>query len=216
MSIWLGGDEADAIYLGADPVDAVYLGEDRVWPIASGVEFIGSTYASATTVTPPAHQAGDLLIFYAGNSSAFGSLPALPAGKTNLRNGGTFGAAVRVAYMYATSSGEVSGTWTGATALHCSVYRNAVIGVNGWGAPSTSWPALSGFSTDAWIYRAAYAAYNTLTMPTGFTDRGGMTSGFTKARTGDTAGPYGATSIAAATISPATNTYGITLAIEPA
>ena len=47
MSVWLGGDEADAIYLGADPVDAVYLGEDQVWPVG-GIEYIGSNWNGGT------------------------------------------------------------------------------------------------------------------------------------------------------------------------
>ena len=216
MSIWLGPDEADAIYLGTDPVDAVYLGEDLVWPVGGGIEFIGSNWNGGTTVTLPGGvQAGDLCVFYAGNTNAFGTQPTLPAGLTNLRNGGTFGAAGRVAYKYATSSGETSGTWTNATMLHCNVYRNAQVGVNAWGGVSNQWPALSGFSTDAWLYRAALGATATLTMPAGFTDRGGATSG-TRCRTGDTNAPRGSTSVAAATISPAANTYVITLALEPA
>ena len=52
MSVWLGGDEADAIYLGADPVDAVYLGEDQVWPVG-GIEYIGSNWNGGTTVVCP-------------------------------------------------------------------------------------------------------------------------------------------------------------------
>lgn len=189
----------------------------RAQPAAGGgIEFIGSNWNGGTTVTVPGGvQAGDLCVFYAGNTNVFGTQPTLPAGLTNLRNAGTFGAAARVGYKYATSSGETSGTWTNATMLHCNVYRNAVIGVNAWGGTGNQWPALSGFSTDAWLYRAALGATATLTMPPGFTDRGGATSG-TRCRTGDTNGPTGATSIGATTISPAANTYVITLALEPA
>ncbi|WP_290719156.1 hypothetical protein, partial [Gordonia sp. UBA7599] len=213
MSVWLGGDEADAIYLGADPVDAVYLGEDQVWPVG-GIEYIGSNWNGGTTVVLPSHQAGDFLLFYAING-AF-STPSLPAGKTNIANGGTFGAYVRVGYLIAASSSEVSGTWSNASHLHVMVFRGAVKGVHaGGGTVSANWPALSGFSTDAWVVRLCAGGGVNLTAPAGFTGRGGATSGSYRTQGFDTNGPLGATSVAQVAMSPSTNSVPITIALEP-
>lgn len=190
----------------------------RAQPAADeGVELVGTATAAATSVAVPAnHQAGDLMIMYTANSSFVGSLPGLGSGWTSLRTGGTLGAAARLAYRYATSSSESTVTWSGASVCAITVYRGATLGVDAWSGTGNSWPALSGFTADAWLYRVAYGAGTTLNSPAGFTDRATMTSGSYRARQCDTNGPYGNTSIAATTISPSTNTYVSTLALEPA
>jgi len=185
--------------------------------VPAGVVFVGSNTAAATSVAVPSgHTTGDLMIMFTANSSGLGSLPGLGSGWTSLRTGGTFGAAARLAYRYATSSSESAVTWSGASVCAISVYRGATLGVDGWGGTANSWPALSGFSADAWLYRVAYGAGTTLNAPSGFTSRASLTSGSYRARQCDTDGPYGSTSIAAATISPSAITYVSTVAIEPA
>lgn len=107
--------------------------------------------SGTTTATVPSHITGDLLIGYAfrdGNNTA----PTVPGGWTTINNTiGANSAGQAVAWKYAASSGETSGTWSNATSLIIAVYRYAhptsPIGgsANGDGSSTT-------------------VAYNTLTM----------------------------------------------------
>ena len=187
----------------------------RAQPVADeGIEYIGSNWNGGTTVTLPTHQAGDFLLFYAINGSF--TTPSLPAGRTNIANG-SFGAwYVRVGYLIAASGSETSGTWSSANHLHVMVFRGAVKGVHAGGnSASANWPALSGFSTAAWVVRICAGGGVNLTAPASFTGRGGATSGY-RVQGFDTDGPLGATSVAQVAMTPSTNSVPITLAIEPA
>jgi hypothetical protein len=188
----------------------------RAQPAAdTGIEYVGTNWNGGTTVALPSHQAGDFLLFYAINGLF--TTPSLPAGKTNIANGGSFGAYVRVGYLIAASGSEVSGTWSNANHLHVMVFRGSVKGVHAGGnAVSANWPALSGFSTAAWIVRLCAGGGVNLTAPAGFTDRGGATSGSYRTRGFDTAAPLGGTSVAQVAMAPSTNSVPITLALEPA
>lgn len=88
------------------------------------ISFVGANSASATTVTVPTHQAGDLLLIYALRDQS-GTAPSLPAGWTSLAtNNSANDLAVRVGYKIAASSSETSGIWTNANKVAISVYRN--------------------------------------------------------------------------------------------
>lgn len=124
---------------------------------------ISSATAAATTLTMPAHQAGDMLVMWAHNKSST-TVPTLPAGwsawpTTPSASGNTN--AARLAYKFAASSSETSGTWTSATSLICVNYRNAsgpstaVAWTNSVGTTMT-YPALSNNATNdnSVIFRA--------------------------------------------------------------
>lgn len=86
------------------------------------VSFVGAASAGATSVTLPTHQVGDLIIIHA---VGLPSDPTPPAGWTSPTNGNGNNSTLfgRVHYKLAASSSEVSGTWTNALILNCSVYR---------------------------------------------------------------------------------------------
>jgi len=112
------------------------------------ISFIGQNTASnATSVTLPAHQAGDFLLIHAGT---YRGLPiTIPVGWTPINSG----SGLVSAYKIAQSSTETSGTWVGATLLNSLVYR----GVS---------PAVPVGSTSQSIGFAIQASptYSTLTM----------------------------------------------------
>jgi hypothetical protein len=83
--------------------------------------YVGGGSASATTVAIPAHQAGDLILIFAGHSNT--TLPSLPAGYTNVGNTNSAGSC-RIGYKIATTGSETSGTWTNAQWLAVAVFRN--------------------------------------------------------------------------------------------
>jgi len=90
--------------------------------------FVGSASAEATSLTLPAHQAGDLLIMLAGATGTT-SPPAIPAGwrfATQSSGSGVSPPAIAgtVAWKIAADSAEISGTWTNANALICAVIRH--------------------------------------------------------------------------------------------
>ena len=82
------------------------------------VTYVAAASASATTVTIPAHVAGDVLLMLVdGTGSA-------PAGWTVLASTST-GAGARLAYRVASAPGTTSGTWSTANVLTVAVYRGA-------------------------------------------------------------------------------------------
>jgi len=92
------------------------------------VSFVGSASAEATSVTLPAHQAGDLILIFAGATGTT-SPPSVPAGwrfaAQSSASGTTppsFGASV--GWKIAASSAETSGTWTGASMVLAVVMRD--------------------------------------------------------------------------------------------
>lgn len=92
------------------------------------VSFIGSASAESTSLTLPAHQAGDLIVVFAGRTGST-SPPSVPAGwrfaAQSSQSGTTPPAiAASVGWKIAASSAETSGTWTGATMLLAVVIRD--------------------------------------------------------------------------------------------
>lgn len=83
--------------------------------------FVGAATAASSSVALPSHQAGDLIIIVAARAA---SSQVAAAGYTSLStaNRGP-NVAYNIGYKYAASSGEGSGTWTGATAIAALVFR---------------------------------------------------------------------------------------------
>lgn len=89
--------------------------------------FITSASAEATSVTLPAHQAGDILLMVAARTGT-SSLATVPAGWHICYTRAIGSAPARsmiLAWKIAASSGETSGTWTNANLLTCAVYRHS-------------------------------------------------------------------------------------------
>ena len=155
------------------------------------VSYISSASAAAATVTMPTHQAGDLIVAFAyrdGNTTA----PTLPAGWTNIDNSGANTNSARLAYKYATSAAETTGTWTNATGIVIHVYRGTGgIGASAVGGASSNtitYPALTLQRTDNTSWAVRFAGHRTATnlttnTPAGYTARTGVA---TEARGCDT------------------------------
>lgn len=194
-------------------------------PVLSGakfpdIEFVGGDGADANTVTIPAHQAGDMIIIVAGRYNA-AIAPSLPAGWVEILSD-TVSAGLnlgyRVGYKFATSGSETSGTWTDATRMAVSVYRNAVsIGNIATSKAATSritWPALSLDSPPGLVL--GFAAHGTAagsgSPPAGYTFRGIAPSSTARAIIMDTDGLVPGVSLA---MSPSiTNTTWLTSTVE--
>jgi hypothetical protein len=100
------------------------------------IEFIGASGVSATSMTLPTHQSGDIVVMFAyrnGNNTA----PALPATWSGIGATGGNTNSSRLAYKFVTSGNTPSNTWTNATQLIAHVYRGCA-GVGGFAGSSQS------------------------------------------------------------------------------
>jgi hypothetical protein len=87
-------------------------------------EFISSSIENAATLTTmPSHQSGDLLIGFAVRGGL--TIPSIPSGWTTLSLTTTSSHRTVGAYKVASSSSEVSGTWTNGIVLGVVVFRGA-------------------------------------------------------------------------------------------
>ena len=88
--------------------------------------FIDSAVAEATSLTMPTHQAGDMLVMYAGKVTGTGTI-IIPSGwRVVCFRAINNSMSSVVAVKTASSGAEVSGTWTSAELLACVVYRDSV------------------------------------------------------------------------------------------
>jgi hypothetical protein len=110
-------------YVGTTPVKRIYAGSTHVWPpISTPIVWAGSTVASGTTNSFPAHLAGDLLVATAISTTSTARTP--PSGYTTAYTSTTGFAALTVAYKWATATNTQFGSWPSGTAWTCSyVFR---------------------------------------------------------------------------------------------
>jgi hypothetical protein len=159
--------------------------------------------AGGTSATLPAHQVGDFIIgisFRDGNNTA----PTIPAGVNWVPFDTTAGTASNgsgVAYKFATSTSETTGTWSSATSVGFVIYR----GVD----PTT--PISISYASDANFTGTSTITWNGFTFAV--TDGTSWALGFAGHRqvNNDLAGnpPSGMTNIAAASVIDGTDDFAI-------
>ena len=179
------------------------------------ISYIGSATGTNSIASMPAHQAGDLLLFFAfrdGNVTA----PSLPSDYTNILTGSDSDlvSSCRVGYKIAASGSETSGTWTNATGLICHVYRGVDQTTPIGGSKAYSYfdtgnntvnyrvITMTDTSGASWVAGfAGHAATNTSleTAPTGMTNRTNVVDATDEAAGHDTNG--GVTSWTTKTVS---------------
>lgn len=82
---------------------------------------LGALTTASATLTSPAGQIGDLIVWQAYRSGS-ATAPSLPANTLNITNGGANLNAIRWAYEYATTAAGVSRTFTNATHVIATRY----------------------------------------------------------------------------------------------
>ena len=90
------------------------------------ISYVGSASAAATSVTLPAHVAGDLIyIFTFRNGST--TAPTIPSGWLPIAGGpGANTCSFRQGFRIARGASETSGTWTNATHIVAVVMRGTL------------------------------------------------------------------------------------------
>ena len=143
----------------------------------------GASSASATSLTLPTHQAGDLLIMAAFTSGV--TLPTVPSGWIQKTSVSGSSRRLVIAWRTATASGTSSGTWTNASVVACSVYRSnagyyLAVGsagiadaFSGTNITYVQCLNLHGTSAGSWVVGIAGTAldYTADTAPSGMTNR---------------------------------------------
>lgn len=147
---------------------------------------VGTQSAAATTVTVPAHQKGDLLVFFAYRSgsttAATRPVGIADVGPTSTKSGTT--QSLRLGYKVATGTSDTSGTWTNATELTVHVLRpdpgfTALPGQVAFSSSTTTtitFPALTLGDTSGLSWVLGFVGCSNLTQtigtaPTGMTNR---------------------------------------------
>lgn len=143
------------------------------------IAFIDKATVAGNSVALPSHVAGDIIVIYAYRSSSALAITK-PADYTNILNGVANTNADCLAYKFAASSSETSGTWANAEGLIAEVYR----GVSGIGASLAytnvttpfAYPALTLNVTVGTSWVAAFAGIRIATQapetgPSGMTNR---------------------------------------------
>jgi hypothetical protein len=123
------------------------------------VSYVGTCAVGTTTSTIAAHAVDDLIVldaYFAGNG-----LPTAGAGYTSyatVMNGTALGS--RVGYLFALSTSDTSGTWTGSAAINGGIYRGAgmpgAYATNVGSSASVDYPALTlSRPGQSWVMRCA-------------------------------------------------------------
>lgn len=188
------------------------------------ISFVGAaSVRTATSITIPAHQVGDLILIFAYRDGS-NTAPPVPAASgtvpTWTQIGTSSGAntnSSRLHYAVATATNTTSGTWTNATGLVVQVYRGAGLpGANGITSSSSSntitYPALTLQKTDGSSWVAAFAGHRainsgTIPAPAGMTNRT-VNTGTVEVAGHDTNGGVTSWSATNTTISGATTGNG--------
>lgn len=164
----------------------------------------GTNTASATTVTIPTHQAGDLILIWAVRGAS-ATAPSLPSGYTPIATASvstSVAVSGRLGYKIATSTSDTSGTWTNASEICCHVYRPSSGHTAGIGQVTTatatsttiSFPGFTladSTSSNSWVVGMVGASNTTQaigTAPTGMTNETHVTGASYQAAGNDTNG----------------------------
>lgn len=189
------------------------------------IAHVGSAAAGTNTLSIPVHVAGDLLLAYAFRAGS--TVPTLPAGWIEIRQGVGSGTAAILAYRIATAPGTAFGTWTNAESVEVAVYRNfdtstvPPIGIFDMDAGSTAAMtyaalALTRANNTSWVAGFAGIGLQTSdiqTPPTGMTNRANAASGATKIAGHDTNGAVNVWALQTVTLNGAAPWRSITVEI---
>ncbi len=126
------------------------------------ISHVDAITAGATSLTPPAHAIGDIIVIFAFRDGS-ATAPSLGAGYTTIATKAGTSCSHRIGYKIATSTSDASGTWSNASSLTCVVLRSSVYAIGG------SLFIGSGFASSA-------GTTNTLTFPTVTMDHADSTS----------------------------------------
>ena len=129
------------------------------------ISLSGSASALATTIAIPSHQAGNVIVIFAGRNNT--TPPTTPSGWVQLASSGSSNGSSVAAWKIAKTSSETSGTWTNASVLHCLVLAADTgilylsTGVSGQASTSATinYPALANYKTgvlDNWYIAHAF------------------------------------------------------------
>ena len=174
------------------------------------VSFVGSASAEATSLTLPAHQAGDLIVLFVLRNGSI--TPITPPAGWLVAGTAAFAvsAGLQTVFKIAASSAETSGTWASASLMGCVVYRHTTSYLI-LSAPSGSRSAAGGSTTVNFGQKAGYTA---ATVPGSVSDRMFQPTGWVGAVAATTSGtvttggaPTGMTSRLSATGASANGIY---------
>lgn len=87
------------------------------------ISFVGGT-TGPDTATMPTHQSGDLILIWAYNETN-STVPTKPAAYTDVISAASGNNGFILGSLIATSSSEVTGTWTGAESILVQIYRSS-------------------------------------------------------------------------------------------
>ena len=129
------------------------------------ISLSGSASAQATTITIPGHQAGNVIVIFAGRNNT--TPPTTPSGWVQLASSGSSNGSSVAAWKIAKTSTETSGTWSNASVLHCLVLAADTgplflsAGLSGQASTSATitYPALANYRTgvvDNWYLAHAF------------------------------------------------------------
>lgn len=158
--------------------DLSYAGATGGSSISSAVSFVSAASSSDGSVTLPTHQAGDLIILMAYRDGA-NVITSFPTGWTVVESSGLNSNGSAIAYKFATSDSETSGSWGAATEIAVQVFRGAE-GIGAWEGNGTvsstiNYPTISMEVTNGSSWVAGFAAHrsasNVEQAPTGMTNQ---------------------------------------------
>jgi hypothetical protein len=163
------------------------------------LKFSAANSATATTVSIPTHEVGDLIVIYAMRENA--TPPTLASGFTSITTNTTTLFGSILGYRIATATNTTSGTWTNAQELIVHVYKprtggairigSSVVAV---GTSTTlSWSALTPQRTNSTSWIAAFGGHRSINTtlespPTGMVLRNNLVDSLAEVASFDTNG----------------------------
>jgi len=162
---------------------------------------VGSSAALANNVALPAHQAGDLILIYTHLNVTGAITP--PNGWLVISQAASSNSSAWIGARLAKTASEVSGSWSGANAIHAVVYRssNGILWIPNFtgslvNSTTITYPANSqydGTESDLWYVATMFNASSTNASevaPTGMTNINSLTGSGFKTAIHDTNGSF--------------------------